>query len=411
MTSAVPLIQFTSTGLVLPTEADILAGTQSDLNTAFGGLLNPALNTPQGQLASTQAAILGDMNNQFAFYVNGINPDFSSGFMQDAIGRIYFMTRKPAQPTSVTVTITGVAGTVIPVGAIAYDTSNNQYLNTDEVTISAGGTVNTTFANVATGPIGCPANTLNIVGQTITGWDAINNSGAGILGTDVEMAQQFEFRRAQSVAANAHGSPQAIYGEVFAVEDVLDVFVVDNPSGSVVNYGATNYPLAAHSVYVAVTGGESTDIAQAIWSKKDLGCSYNSNVGVGATVVTVTVTDNSGYSVPYPTYDVTYLVPLPTPVYFAVRIASNSGLPANIITLTQNAVLAAFSGQDGGQPARIGSSIYSSRYYTGIVALSPYVNILSLYVNTSPSPITSSVTLGIDQQPTLSVSNITVTLV
>ena len=49
--SAVPPIVFTDAGVVLPTEAAVLAGVQSDYDSAFGGGLNPALNTPQGLLA------------------------------------------------------------------------------------------------------------------------------------------------------------------------------------------------------------------------------------------------------------------------------------------------------------------------------------------------------------------------
>ncbi len=49
--SKVPRVQFTPEGLVLPNESAILAGVLSDMDAAFGGGLNPALETPQGQLA------------------------------------------------------------------------------------------------------------------------------------------------------------------------------------------------------------------------------------------------------------------------------------------------------------------------------------------------------------------------
>lgn len=88
--TAVPSIEFTETGLVLPQESAILAGAQSDINAAFGGKLNPALNTPQGQIATSLSAIISDNNDQFAEFVNQVDPDTNDGFMQDAIARIYF---------------------------------------------------------------------------------------------------------------------------------------------------------------------------------------------------------------------------------------------------------------------------------------------------------------------------------
>ena len=90
MTTNVPPIVFTPTGLVLPPESDVLAGVQQDVNAAFGGNLNPALNTPQGQLSTSQAAVISASNNLFAQFVNQIDPDTADGFMQDAkIGRAH----------------------------------------------------------------------------------------------------------------------------------------------------------------------------------------------------------------------------------------------------------------------------------------------------------------------------------
>lgn len=127
MTTSVPAIQITSTGVVLPAEADILSGVQADQDAAFGGGLNPALNTPQGQLASSLTAIIGDKNAEIAAVVNNINPDVADGRWQDAIGRIYFIDRKPALPTTIQVTCIGLVGAVIPVGALVADANGHIY--------------------------------------------------------------------------------------------------------------------------------------------------------------------------------------------------------------------------------------------------------------------------------------------
>jgi hypothetical protein len=116
--TSVPKPTFGPRGFEAPLESDILAGVQADFNAAFGGDMNPSLETPQGQLASSETAIIGASNDQFLIYVANVDPAFSSGRMQDAIGRIYFITRKPALPTTVTGTCNGLAGVVIPVGAL-----------------------------------------------------------------------------------------------------------------------------------------------------------------------------------------------------------------------------------------------------------------------------------------------------
>jgi len=401
--SSVPKIQFTPAGLVIPAETAVLAGVQDDINAAFGGGLNPALETPQGQLASSQAAIIGDKNNEFALFVNQVDPQYSADRFQDAIARIYFLTRKPATPTGVQATLTGLSGTVVPAGTLAQDTSGNTYVCAGNATIGSTGTVIAEFQNTQTGPIPCAAGTLTQVYQAIPGWDAITNAADGTLGSNVESRADFEYRRRNSVALNGKGTPQAIYAEVFALPDVLDVYVKDNPTGSAVNTGSTNYPVAAHSVYVAVVGGTDADVAAAIWRKKDVGCDYNGNTSV-------TVTDNSGYNYPQPTYVVKFERPAALSIKFAVRVVNDVTMPSNIVASIKAAIIARFNGADGTTRERIGSLILASRYYGAVVSAGPNVSLVDVLIGTA-TPTLSQVSVGIDQKPTLSESDITVTLV
>ena len=117
MTTNVPAITWVNGSPVLPAESAILAGVQADQASAFGGGMNMQLSTPQGQLAQSQAAIIGDKNSQIAYIANQIDPATSSGQWQDAIGRLYFLTRLPAQPTTLQVQCVGGNNTPIPVGA------------------------------------------------------------------------------------------------------------------------------------------------------------------------------------------------------------------------------------------------------------------------------------------------------
>lgn len=402
MTTNVPSVEFTPEGLIVPQESEILAGVQKDFNDAFGGNLNPALNTPQGQLASSQAAMQADANAAFAEFVNQVDPDTASGFMQDAIARIYFLERDEGAPTVVACQCVGNFGTVIPIGAQAQDTSGNRYICIDGGTIPVSGTITLNFANVEDGPIPCPANTLTTIYKAIPGWDTVNNAVEGIMGRFVETRAEFEFRRSNSVALNAHGSKEAIYGAVFNVDDVLDVFVTENVTDAVVNYGATNYPLAAHSVYVGVVGGDATAIANAISTKKDLGCNMNGNT-------TVVVPDKS-YTPPYPTQDITFNRPDPLPIKFEVQLADSSSLPSNIVQLVQDAIIASFNGADGSSRVRMGGLILASKFYAGVSRIGPEVSILSILIGTV-APTLNAITAGIDQAPTVSADDIDVVLV
>lgn len=405
MSSAVPPIEFETTGVVLPTDAAILAGVQTDYDTAFGGGLNPALNTPQGQLASSTTAIISEKNSEIAYMVNQVDPQYSSGRWQDGIGRIYFMTRLPATSTAVQCTLGGLPGTVIPAGTFAKDTNANVYALLGTVTIGAGSTITSSWQNVAFGPIPCPAGTLTQVFQQISGWDTITNPADGVPGANVETPAEFEQRRQNSVAINARGSVQAIQASVFDVADVLDVYVIDNPSGNTVAIGSTNYSMLPHSLYVGVVGGTDADIANAVWLKKDVGCGYNGNTNV-------TVQDTLNYESPFPSYQVTFNRPTSTPVLFAVSIVNSTNLPSNIVALIQAAIVAHFNGADssGAAPQRMGATVVGSSYYGSVIGVAPNITVLSVLVGITSATM-PQVIMGIDQSPVIDAGDVSVTLV
>ncbi len=403
MTTNVPAITWSNGSPVLPAESAILAGVQADQSQAFGGGMNMDLRTPQGQLAQSQTAIIGDKNNQIAYVSNMLNPATSQGQWQDAIAALYFLTRIPAAGTVVSATCSGAVGTPIPAGSQAQDTNGYTYASTAAAVIGSNGTATVQFQNLTTGPIACAAGALSKIVTSISGWDTVSNPSAGSLGNDVESPQAFELRRQQSVAKNSINAVQSILGAVLSVPNVLDAYVVDNPTDAAISYGSTSYSMAANSVTVSVAGGDAAAIAQAIWSKKGLGCSYNGNTSASV--------QDTSYNQPYPTYEVTWLTPTSTPVYFAVTLKNNSALPSDIIALVQAAVLESFSGQDGGPKARINQTTIAGRYYANVAAIDPNVQIESILMGLSSGGATqTALTFGIDQLPTLDATNVAVTL-
>jgi len=368
----VPQIQWSNGSPVLPSEQDILVGVQADINTAFGGGVNSGLTTPQGQIAQTETAIIGDKNSEIAYISNQVNPSMASGIWQDAIGYIYFLTRIQAAGTVVNCNCVGAVGTVIPAGAVAKDTSGYLYSSTASATIPSTGTISVQFQNQTTGAIACNIGALSIIYTAIAGWDTVTNPTAGALGNDVESRQAFEARRSASVAANSLNSIQSIYGALAALSDVIDVFVIDNPTGSALSYGITNYSIASHAMCVSVAGGTASSIGTTIWNKKPPGCGYSGN--------TSTTVYDTNYS-PAIGYTVTWLTPTSTPTYFVVQIVNNALLPANIIQLTQNAVIESFNGLDGlGSSVGIAQTTYSGRYYANINAINSNVNVKEVYL-------------------------------
>lgn len=401
-TTNVPPVQFTLDGLVVPTEQAILDGVLADIDTAFGGGVNPGLTTPQGQLASSEAAIIGNRDDELLAIVNNMDPAYSAGRYQDALGRIYGLTRSPATPSTAVCTCVGAASTVIPPGAVATD-GVNLWLAVDGGVIGLGGSVSLTFACSITGPVPAAADAINRIYKTVLGWDTIDNPSDAILGTNVESRADFEHRREQTIESNSQATITAMVGAVLRVAGVTDAFGYSNDTASPVTVGGVT--IAAHAVYVAAVGGTDADVAEALWRKKPPGSPWYA----GNTTVTVDDISN-GYTPPYPAYTIKFERPTATPIKFNVSITDSTLVPADAQDQVRAAIIAAFDGVDGGQRTRIGSTIYASRFYASVVLLGTWAQLISIKIGTS-SATADDVTLDLDLVPTVAPTDIALTLV
>lgn len=417
MTTNVPLPTFTPAGLSVPTEPQILQGVMADLVAAFatsGRALNTELTTPQGQLAQSQAHMLSQLNAGLLQIINGVDPATSGGAFQDALGRIYFLTRQSATYATVDAVVSGVVGTVLAAGAQARSPDGSIWATTGAVTFNSSGSAPVTFrAQVAgAGPTVGPGG-LSIYQQR-PGWESVFNANPNVPGVDVESRQSFESRRAASVNIGGVGTAAAVRAAIASVPGVSDVFVFNNGSINARLYGATSYPIQPHSVAISVAGGDDLAIAQAILSKLDAGCGLPDADGQG-TLVSVLLEDSVNYGQPYPQYDIRFVRPLPVEVYARVEVAQLSTLPNTYVNDVQQALAEALTGgfatADGSitvQRARIGGQLVSAQYFPAILALGN-ITPISIAFGFVPDPATGEVVeLGIDQLPVCTPLNITV---
>lgn len=401
--SNVPALQITPEGVVVPDAVTIRTAVLADENVAFGGDLDVITpSTPQAHLADQLTTDIQNSNAAIAYMISQVDPATADGRMQDGIARIYFLERKGPTSSIVQALCTGQPGSTLPVGSLAEDTNNNLWQSDGEVIFPIGGTITVQFSCLTTGPVQLGIASLIRIAQASPGWDAVTNLTAATVGSNVESRAEFELRRMLSVEKNAHGTPGAIRSAVFEVDGVIDVFVYDNFTNSTILYGATNYPIPPHSVYVGVVGGLAQDIAKAIQIKKDAGCGMTGNT-------TVVLADTS-YSYPQPTYNYQFNIPTSLSIKFLVTIANNSNLPSNVVQLATQSIIDTLNGTNGAQRARMGGEIFASSYYGPIASISNAVSIVGIKIGTT-TPTLDSLNIGIDQEPVVSATDITVILV
>ena len=146
------------TGFSVSETSDIRDGVAQDWVEAFKEQGRPDLNTdpetPQGQIIDSETAAIHQKDVELAFLAQQFNPQTASGRWQDALGKIYFLNRKPAINSTCVCTLTGINGTTVAAGALirsSYD--QTLWALNEDATIGADGTASGTFTCQSEGAI------------------------------------------------------------------------------------------------------------------------------------------------------------------------------------------------------------------------------------------------------------------
>jgi hypothetical protein len=396
------------TGLISPDTADIRAGVAADWTAAFADPDQPPLNTepttPAGQLIDSETAVIEDKNAQVLYLANQFNPRVSEGRWQDGIGFIYFLERQIETPSLVTCQLTGLSGTAIPAGALVRTTAGLTLICGRAVTIGPSGAAETMFRCSETGPIPIPAHSVTSIVTVTPGWDTVDNEAAGVPGRYRETRSEFERRRFDSVAANAHGTVPSLYGTIANLFGVVDLVILENITNEpVVDWGVT---IPAHGVFISVYGGGDTEIAEAIYRKKDAGCDTGGNVQVSYHDATI---HNYRGGVTF-----TYSIERPEPLPFGVRVSLSKtpATPGTVIDDIKRAILADFNGQLGRDRVRMAAICYASRFYCPVSSAGAQ-NLLNIEIAAPAAngAWVNEITVNADQMPVLSIDDIQVIVV
>jgi uncharacterized phage protein gp47/JayE len=391
------------TGLSADSTAEIKQAIVDDWNAVFSdedATLNTESESPAGQIIDSEAVLVTAKDAALLELMNQFNPKTASGIFQDALGAIYFLARKTAQPTVVTCQVTGLQGTQIPQGSIIENDDGIRLQSLGTVTIGSSGTADVEFATIDKGAIPIGEETCNKIITVIAGWDTVTNASAGALGQIVESRSVFETRRALSVAKNSHGSRLSLQGALSALDGVLDCLVLENKTDQTVTQQGIS--MISHSVGICIYGGEDDDIAETIYNKLDAGCGTN-----GETTVTYISSDTAVNS--YKIYR-----PAPTDIYIDVTINQTTTTPSTIVEDVQNAILNDFLGNDlnsGNIRRGCGQIIYASSFSVATIKTAGVTDLVSIQIGKASDAMGNAVTMDADEEPVLSASNISVTIV
>lgn len=386
------------TGVIVPDMSQTLSEVAAEFRAVFGQSLSVDPSTPQGMLITRIAEMRDSVARNNCDVANQINPNVAGGVFLDALIGLHFGQRRAASRSTVTATVTGTNGTIIPKGSVAKTTLGARFEAMYAVTIS--GSTSVQMQAIETGPVGADAGTLTKIETAISGWSTVTNPLAATLGGDVESDAQLRSRRLDMLGTQSTSTIAAIRSRLSAqVGGLISHAVVDNPTLSAKTIKGVS--IAAKSIAVFTAGGASADIARAIYNTTPAGVPT-----VGATTVNVADTVVSGYSTP-----IKYTDAATVPVLVKVTVDTSA---LDLQTIIPGLVVDYANGE-GATPRNfvIGGDVLPFEIASYINSREPSINIRNVEI-TKASPVSwsnSPITIDLNQIPTIQLSSVTVVLV
>lgn len=250
--------------------------------TAYGNNFNTDKATVNGVLIQEQTNLLSTVESHFAETFSLVyDPRYSYGRYLDSIYAFANVARQPSTRTTVSCQLTGIAGTILPIGtARALSTAGDEFQNIEQIELVSGITT-ATFRAVKNGAIPAPVGSVNRVIQQVVGWDTINNIVAGVVGKPEETDNAFRLRAKKALYSNAFGMLQSLITALINNPDIDDFNIVENSTD--VPDTTHSVTILPHSIYVfvwsSVLNPAGKDVVgEIIVKQKPPGCNMNGTV-------------------------------------------------------------------------------------------------------------------------------------
>ena len=169
-------------------------------------------------------------------------------------------------------------------------------ITVNNLTLDEVGTIGN-FTCTENGANSIPANSLDTIVTSVTGWNRVLNPTAGITGRDTETDAELRVRREASIAGVGNATEEAIRTKIFDdVDGVTGVAVYSNRTNAI--DGESRPP---HSFEAVVEGGNYLDIAKKLWEIMPVGITSIGNLNNDGSInvsfpgAGVKVTDSQGY--------------------------------------------------------------------------------------------------------------------
>ena len=282
--------------------------------------------TPQGQLSGILGLVFSELDELATFVAGGLNLNGTLGRQLDDYGTLFGLPRIAGERSTVTATLGGTAGTIVPIGSRVKTSANAVFATDATVSVGTGGTVDVLCRSVEFGPIVAGVGELSVLVDAIAGWQTVTNAAAAALGRNRETDAEYRRRYQGEIAVHTRDGLESVRARVLGEAGVTDALVRDNhTSADVTVQGVTIEPGA---ILVVADGGADTDVAQAIANARPIGAPTSGDV-------TVQVPHPQGHTVA-----INFRRVDPIPIQVAVALTAGPLFPSNGLALMRENLVA-----------------------------------------------------------------------
>lgn len=267
--------------------------------------INPGFDfspeSPDGQLINIMAQEIYQAWVELDLVYHSYDPSTATGQALRNIGQITGIPYGISNSSSAYVSLTGTAGTIVPMQSVVEDALGNQFLTTSAAVIPSSVLV----VALNDGPTVVTAGTITTIATPVTGWTGVSQAADGTIGKVAMTESEYRNIRSRTVMRNYRATEDVIQSRLLEL-GIVQAKIINNDTATTLGDGTP--PQSIHVIIGEVGSVTDTQIAEVILKTKGLVCPTH-----GTT--TVALVDEQGVS-----HDIKFTKAIEVPIFIDMNI-------------------------------------------------------------------------------------------
>jgi len=395
------MAELTDEGYVLKTQSEWFTDEENRY-LAIDPDWNLDPSTPDGMKLATDAEIWANLDELGQKAYNSKDPSKAIDNDLDTLSAITGTKRGEGTFSTSSVNLIGTNGTIVLAGSFIDSTENGSRWKIDNDTVIAGVTA-TSITAIERGAIQASIDTITKIVNPQSGWESVTNPAVATPGTNPDTNAELRVKRDNGVSLPGQNQVDSTFAAIANIDGVRRVKIYENDDTSPVD--ANGLPI--HSTAIVVDGGDNTEIATAIYDKRNPGVIQHELSNPVTVPITSLTTGNEK--------DIKFNRPDYVDVTIIYNVVDDGSLPGSAAQDIVDATLSYVDGDlldaDCGfnqTGFKIGEEVQASRFYT------PVNNVIGQHGNSYVTSITvnggATVAINFEELSRFTTPNITVNI-